>query len=360
MRSMRTAVLLVRPLASPQMSVQFRRGLRVAIGVAIILLLGTGWVVWFGAAQLVQPPRGQLTEYSGEWLLQPAAHGIGWSRHSAHGGELPYLIVEPDAAAGVGQRGRVVREQITAMGINVRPFGEVLGTLVLLHGRTGRKEAMLAIAERFCAAGFRCVIPDLPAQGDSPIRFQTFGASADEGELARAVLLDAGRQQGFSPQPAGLFGMSMGGAYAVSAASRHSDDWRALVLLSTFDSLPTVIGSKARDFFGPFAPVFVPPIKALARRRSGVDPSMIVPAEWAKRITTPTLLAHGTADPLFPSATGRRLFDAIGSREKTWLDVEGGSHDRVLTTSMPLYATMSAWFLKWVEPLSTGGEVSLP
>jgi pimeloyl-ACP methyl ester carboxylesterase len=330
------------------MSATIRRRYKIGLFLVCGAVAAFAIFVWFAAGQLVQPPRGHISEYHREWLLHPEAHGMRIMRDAASGGEFPYLLVEPDSSAGPGARGVKVREQIAAMGIQPPPFGEVIGTLVLLHGRTGRKDAMLAIAERFCAAGFRCVIPDLPAQGESPLKVQTFGARSFESALPSVVLVDAAGKYGFAPAPAGVFGMSMGGAYAISAASKHPDRWRAVVLLSTFDSLPLVIRARARRLVGPLSTLCVPLVEEVSRRRSGVSPTDIVPARWANAITAPTMVVHGTVDPLFPSELGKRLYNAIGSREKRWLEVEGGSHDRVLTTPMPLYATMSAWFLQWM------------
>lgn len=320
--------------------------------VAGLLLLSAAAAIWMGAGQIVRPSRGEISACSGEWTAHPREHGIRFLRDITADERLPYLIVEPDAEAGPAARGRLVREQIESMGLATKPHGEIVGTLVLLHGRTGRKEAMPGIAERFCAAGFRCVIPDLPAHGESPIGFQTFGATEFEGGIARTVLAEASRKHGFAPRPAGLFGMSMGGAFAVSAAGRHPEDWSAVVLLSTFDSLPALVRAKSRSLAGPLGPILAPPMEAVARWRSGVDPSEIVPAEWARRISAPVLVAHGTVDPLIGPARGRALFEAAGSREKRWVEVAGGSHERVLTTPMPLYATMSAWFLRMTMPLA--------
>lgn len=71
----------------------------------------------------------------------------------------------------------------------------------------------------------------------------------------------------------------------------------------------------------------------------------IQPAEWARKITAPVLVAHGTVDPLIAPARGRKLYAAIPSR-KIWVNVPGGNHDHVLTTSKPLYATMCRWMIE--------------
>jgi|GEM_PF-3411362 len=41
----------------------------------------------------------------------------------------------------------------------------LLRRMLILHGRSGMKEDYLAVAERYRAIGFRCLIPDLPGHG---------------------------------------------------------------------------------------------------------------------------------------------------------------------------------------------------
>jgi hypothetical protein len=62
------------------------------------------------------------------------------------------------------------------------------------------------------------------------------------------------------------------------------------------------------------------------------------------------MVAHGTEDTAIAMERGRALFDAFRSREKRWVEVEGGTHGDVLITPMPLYATMASWFLEFMVP----------
>ncbi|MEE9352262.1 MAG: alpha/beta hydrolase [Thiotrichaceae bacterium] len=115
--------------------------------------------------------------------------------------------------------------------------------LVLLHGRNGRKEDLLPVAERFAAAGFRCVLPDLPAHGDhlqSPIQYAT---GASEKGFANRVLLDArgflsNRNNGkdIDDNNAGIWRMSLGGAYAIEAAASKPENWQAIIIVASFDT----------------------------------------------------------------------------------------------------------------------------
>ena len=138
----------------------------------------------------------------------------------------PCLVVSP--SGNLGERGEVIRKQLTERGLTLPPFGLVKGTLVLTHGRKGRKEDYLSIAERLCAVGFRCVIPDLPGHGDHPADIATYGVR--EAGLPVRVMNEASRKFGFDPQPAGLMGMSMGGSVAVHAVDQPGTPWKALVV----------------------------------------------------------------------------------------------------------------------------------
>jgi alpha-beta hydrolase superfamily lysophospholipase len=188
-------------------------------------------------------------------------------------------------------------------------------------------------------------LPDLPSHGESPIKICTFGASEFDGGLPSGILNDAAGRFGFPAQPAGLWGMSMGGAYVARAAAQPGANWSALVVVCSFDSLNAVLNRKIGSWAGPLTPGLSLAIRRACVLRGGIDPVKVQPVRWASSISAPLLMAHGTQDELIPETFGRRLFEAYGSPEKRWVSVEGGSHERVLVTDMPLYAAMAEWFL---------------
>lgn len=137
----------------------------------------------------------------------------------------------------------------------------------------------------------------------------------------------------------------MGGSYVARAASLPGTKWTALVVVCSFDSLNAVLTRKIGSWAGPLTPGLSLAIRRACVLRGGVDPATVLPVKWAGSISTPLLMVHGTQDELIPESFGKRLFDAYGSAEKRWVPVEGGSHERVLVTDMPLYAAMAEWFL---------------
>lgn len=302
---------------------------------------------WWAAGQLAHPPRRPLQDYHQEFLAHPLAHGVLLKPFTCADG-TPCVVCEPAPQGALGQRGQSLRIQLMQKNLAVPPPGQVVGNLVLVHGRRGRKEDYLLIAERFCAAGFRCILPDLPAHGDHPAATACYGVK--EVHIPAMALSEAAAKFGFAPQPAGLIGISMGGAVSIRAAATDPAPWRAAIFVSTFDTLEHVINHQASGHAGHWAGAAWQGITGwLYEWNTGVrveaaDSAALVPA-----LKCPVLLAHGTADSVIPVECGRRLFAALPEGiEKRWVEIPGADHDNVLITDFPIYAEMAAWMLRHV------------
>ncbi len=301
---------------------------------------------WSGS-EIASPSRRSLEAHHRDFLENSSQHGITIESFTASDG-TPCLIVAPDATGKLGHRGEILRSQLAAKGRSLRPVGEIIGTLVLTHGRKGRKEDYLPIADRLCAAGFRCVIPDLPGHGDHPENVATYGVR--EAELPYLVLSEAALHQGFNPAPAGLLGISMGGSVAIHAATRDDAPWRALVVVSSFDSLDHVIHNQSARYAGT---VIGTPFAHAARRvyrwKTGISLEDIQPHRHAAVIRIPTLIAHGSIDRVIAPSSGRNLYNALPSpTTKKWVEVPRADHDNVLITEFPIYAEIADWMLRHV------------
>ena len=309
-----------------------------------VTLAACGIILWAGS-EIASPTRRPVLDYHLEFLSNPAAHGIQIDRFTASEG-TPCLMCSPATSGTLGNRGQIIRQQLTARDLALQPAGIIAGTLVLTHGRKGRKEDYLPIAERLCAVGFRCIIPDLPAHGDHPGEIATYGVR--EAELPARILDEASRKFAFEKQPAGLLGMSMGGSVAVHAANLPDAPWRALVVISSFDSFPTAIEGQASRYIGTtLGPLWAAGTNVVFRWKSGIPLADIEPRRHAASITIPTLIAHGTADRVVPMASGRRLFEALPETTvKKWQEIPGADHDNVLITSFPIYADIAEWMIR--------------
>ena len=294
--------------------------------------------IFYYGKKLAQPERKTLQDYHQAWLKAPNNHGISITKSIYLDGKAPCLIVAPDPSSQLGTRGEIVRNQLTERGCKLVAHGDIVGTIVLLHGRNGRKEDLLPVAERYCAAGFRCIIPDLPAHGESPLESVQFGGSDWEKEFPYKLLLECSDTHGFSASPAALWGMSMGGSFATHSAATGAP-WSSVTIVSSFDRLSTVIENKCRFNFISRATAWV------CQLSGGADINKINPYERAKEVTAPVMVAHGTADPLIKLSQGKTLYNSFTSPQKKWVQVKGGTHSHVLTTPMPLYAAMIEWAL---------------
>ncbi|MES2439976.1 MAG: alpha/beta fold hydrolase [Verrucomicrobiota bacterium] len=312
--------------------------------VLFILLTAAGLIFWAGS-EIAGPTRRGLQDFHREYLSNPASHGLVIESFTASDG-TPCLVCTPDPSGTLGDRGNKIRQQLTARGLNLTPSGGIIGTLVLVHGRKGRKEDYLPIAERLCAAGFRCVIPDLPAHGDHPAAVATYGVR--EATLPARVLDEAARTFAFDPQPAGLLGMSMGGSVSVHAADLPDAPWKALAVICSFDSFPKVIKGQASHYIGPtLGPWWAGGTDLVYHWKSGIHLADIQPQRHAASITIPTLIAHGTADRVSSITCGRCLYDSLpAATPKRWIEIPGAGHDNVLITAYPIYADIAEWMLQ--------------
>lgn len=318
---------------------------------ALLLFACVGFLglAWYASSRLITPARRPLQDYHVEFLANPQAHGMrveAFKVRTSDGFETPCLVCEPVVSPTSTQtKGAKVRGELRAMGLTLEPWGTIKATLVLLHGHKGRKEDYLPVAERFCAVGFRCILVDLPGHGDHPARYATFGHG--EASLPSEVLQDAARRFHFNPAPAGLFGISQGGAIAIQAAARPRDGWFAVAELSGFASLKEVIHDQAVQYFGPLREPAEAMVYALVKHRAGFEPSAIRPVDAAAKLSSiPVLIGHGDADAFIQSHHAQALFQSVPSPRKQFLNVPGAGHSNILITPAQVYATLGRFFLE--------------
>ena len=301
--------------------------------------------LWLTTYYLAHPSRRPLQAYHKDWLYHPTTYGLKITAFPCANGSAPCLFVSPDQHAGIASRGTLLRQQLSKAGIATQPYGQTHGILVLLHGRNGRKEDLLPVAERFAAAGFNCVIPDLPAHGESPLQTVHFGADDVERHLPQRVLADARLFFHDNISPAGLWGLSMGGAFATSAATNNPDLWKTVVIVSSYDSLHGVIADRLNSLFGVFAP-YLDKLFCWMAAIHGLNIAQSTPELWAAHIQQPVFIAHGDHDDLISITRGQHLFWSFLATQKTWVTVTGANHNNILVTEMPLYALMSQWLIE--------------
>lgn len=312
------------------------------LALCLVLIALTGIASDWAADEIVTPRRRPLQDFHRKLIKEQDGHCLRIDRFTGSDG-TPCLVVTPQG--NPAKRGSLLRGQLAERGHNPSPYGQTLGTLVLIHGRKGRKEDYLAVAERFCAAGFRCVIPDFPGHGDHPGPTATYGIK--EAGIPGLILREASEQFHFPTTSAGLMGISMGGSIAVHAAAHDPSAWRAIAIVASFDTLASSLDYQASRLAGDtLGPAWMSAADSMVRRRAGFSIHDVKPSSLAPRITIPALIVHGTEDQVVPLSSARRLFDSFpASSSKQWIEIPAANHDNVLITEFPIYATICGWML---------------
>ena len=326
----------------------FRIRLRWLMILTLLTLCGFLAAAFWGGTQLASPTRRALQDYHLDFLANPSAHGVS-VRHFHLSDRTPCLIIEPLPSGTLGSRGQRLRSQLLAEKIDFPAPGKILGTLVLVHGRTGRKEDYLLIAERLCAVGFRCLLPDMPAHGEHPEACVTYGIR--EAGIPARTLKESAEQFNFQSAPSGLLGMSMGGAVAMQTAAMPKCPWKALVIISSFDRLETAIQKNVSDLAGPtLGHIWAQMSGWVYEWKTGIRLQDIRSDLPAQKISTPTLITHGADDHVIPISSGVRLFAALPEAlEKRWIVIPKADHANVLITDFPIYAEIAKWMLNHIR-----------
>lgn len=177
--------------------------------------------------------------------------------------------------------------------------------VLFCHGNAGnlthRADVMRVLHQR---VGVSLLMFDYRGYGRSEGKPNEEGVLAD----ARAARRWLARHEGIAEQDVVLMGRSLGGAVAVDLAA--ADGARALVLESTFSSLPDVA---AHHYPGL-------PVRMLMRTR-------LDSISKIGNYHGPLLASHGDADTIVPYASGRKLHDAANEPKRFFVISHGDHND---------------------------------
>src|SRR5579884_761846 len=178
------------------------------------------------------------------------------------------------------------------------------GAILFCHGNATNLSQWGARMERWHKQlGEALLIFDYPGYGKSGGRPSETGLYA-AADAAYDWLI---KKQHVQPARLLVCGESLGGGVAVDLASRRPH--RALVLLSTFTSIPAV------------AQHLEPWLPAVWLMRNRFDSLAKI-----AHCRGPIFITHGTADTLVPCWQGERLYEAA-HEPKCFLKLDGASHD---------------------------------
>ncbi len=196
--------------------------------------------------------------------------------------------------------------------------------VLFCHGNGGNISHRLDTLAIFHRLGLRTFIFDYRGYGRSEGDPSEDGTYRDVEAAWRYLTED----ESIPPDRIILFGRSLGGAVAAHMASKT--DARALVLESTFTSVPNV----AAEIY-PFLPVHM-----FCRFKYNT-------LDRLKRIEMPVLVVHSNEDNMIPFRHGRELF--LEAKEpKQFLEIHG-SHNQGFHTSEQIYTEGLKQFLDLIS-----------
>jgi alpha-beta hydrolase superfamily lysophospholipase len=307
---------------------RLRRSLMI---IALLVLLAGLAFVWISSSFLLTPNRQALEPRHQSMLAQPAEYGLNlepFRVRTDDGIGLAAVLVTRAASPGKAEKSR---RMASLLGVSFDgPAKTPRGTAFLLHGRSGKKEDMLAVAERFVAADYRCLVYDARCHGESDGENCTFG-HAEKGDF-RAVL-DQTRSllgnRGEAPGQLCAVGISLGASVLLQSLP---DEPRltAVVAVAPFATLPEVVNHSARRNIYRHIPLWL--IAGTMRAggiRAGFDPFRISPLHGVEQSTHPIFFVHGELDEVIPVEHTRRLHAAAAGPKKLRL-IPDGTHGNVL------------------------------
>lgn len=302
--------------------------------------------VWIASSKLLVPNHRELEPRHRDLLGDPSRFGLELEAfetitrdHCRLAGWIATRAKRPGEA-------RKTREMARRLGATLKEQSVPERTVVILHGRGGRKEDMLAIAERFVAANFRCILYDSRCHGASGGTVCTFGENevADLGTVLDRVdsLLSS---RGETMGSLSAFGISMGAAVTLQALPQQPRI-RAAVAVAPFADFSEIVERSARRSIHPRTPPWlIASALQTAGFRGRFEPARIRPIDAVPKVDIPLLFVHGEQDGVIPAEHSRRLA-AAAAGPATLRIVAGGTHGNVLATGgADLYEEMLRFLL---------------
>ncbi len=192
-------------------------------------------------------------------------------------------------------------------------------TLLYLHGTFRSLYKNHPKMEALRDAGVSVLAVDYRGWGDSEPIIPSEESILADADVAWVELM----QRQPDPKKRLIFGHSMGGGVAIDLASRkhYLTDYGALILESTFTSLPDVAAS----------------VGTIGVVASWITRQRFYSDQKIAKVDAPILMMHGDRDKTVPVELGRKLRDAARPDSVRWVEISGGSHSQLHREAPGIY-----------------------
>jgi len=214
--------------------------------------------------------------------------------------------------------------------------------VVLLHGYPAEKADMLPIAASL-APRFTVLLLDLRYFGRSEGRVTTLGFR-ERDDLRRAI--DALAARGFAR--VGVFGFSLGGAIALTAAA-EDPRIRAIAVYAPFADL-RALGHELYAWMGPLRYPFVGLMRVWSRLFFGLDITAPAPIAAAARLAIPGYLIASREDEQIPFRHAERLREALGTNPRAEFNFMDRGRHGVLPPDIE--RRLERFFLRYLDSVT--------
>ena len=265
-------------------------------------------------------------------LYGGAAAALYFGQHRLVFQPMDLLVADPSLVGLSHEEVRFQAEDGTTLHGWFVPSAEATHTLLFCHGNAGNISHRLRTLELLHGLGQSVLIFDYRGYGHSEGRPSEAGVLAD-GSAAWRYLTET---RGIAPEQIVVMGRSLGGAVAAAVAQSHPA--RALILESTFTSVPEL----AADLY-PWLPA-----RTLSRVRLDT-------LHRVRRLEIPVLVIHSPGDEIVPIDHGRRLYEAVPG-PKAWLAIEGGHNGGFLTSERTYVGGLQAFLETLDAPAEAGSR----
>jgi len=200
--------------------------------------------------------------------------------------------------------------------------GRDLPAIIICHGLGANKSDFTDLAVQLARRGYRVLIFDFRAHGDSSGSRSSLGYHEQKDVAAALAFLTA--RPGTDVRRIGIFGFSLGGATAILAAAK-TGKFAAVAADSAFTSLRDQAREAITGFYHlpsfPFVNLSVLGYELYFQTSvRNVAPESVI----GKISPAPVLIIAGEGDEMIPAENGRKLFIAAKEPKELWVIPVGG------------------------------------
>lgn len=252
--------------------------------------------------------------------MQAAPHGPALARVLEQHPSATVQEVSLEAADGVVLRASWLSP--------AQPNG---AAVIVLHGIADTRRGATGHAGYLLAAGYRVLLPDLRAHGESGGDLVTYGLQ-ERDDLKRWADWARSQHSGAASGRVFAIGASLGAAIVLQAIPQAG--FAAVVAESPFVCFPDIAAYRT---FGlrPLASTAM--LYASLRHGLALEDACPLHALAEDRTGTPVLLIHGVDDVNIPVEHSRQLTAVDSARIVLW-EVPGAGHVQVLGRTFPAYS----------------------